>query len=175
MITRMAQSEWLRFIQALPRNASLLGSTSDLGQFLFGAERIALTRMLEPLADIQGGQCLYCQRRVDSGEVDHFIPWSRYPRDLAHNLVLAHKQCNRQKSDLLADESHLERWMERNAANGAIIGEAGKRAGVPVDLSAAVRVATWAYGHGAGLHSSVWVAGDEVEHLTGRWQSILTA
>jgi len=36
-------------------------------------------------------------RRVDSGEIDHFAPWSRYPRDLAHNLVLAHKVCNRQK------------------------------------------------------------------------------
>jgi hypothetical protein len=174
MITRMAQSEWLRFIQSLPRNASLLGATSDLGQFLFGAERVALTRMLEPLADIQGGQCLYCQRRVDSGEVDHFIPWSRYPRDLAHNLVLAHKQCNRQKSDLLAGESHLERWMERNADNEATIGEAGKRAGIPADISAAVRVAAWAYAHGAGLQTSVWVADDTVEHLTGRWHSILT-
>ena len=174
MITRMAQSEWLRFIQALPRNASLLGATSDLGEFLFGAERIALSRILEPLAEIQGGQCLYCQRRVDSGEVDHFIPWSRYPRDLAHNLVLAHTLCNRKKSDLLAHESHLERWMERNAVNAALIGEAGKQAGVPVDASAAIRVATWAYAHGAGLHMSVWVSGDRVEPLTGRWESILT-
>jgi hypothetical protein len=33
--------------------------------------------------------------------VNHFVPWSRYPRDLAHNLVLAHGGCNSRKSDLL--------------------------------------------------------------------------
>jgi hypothetical protein len=173
MIVRLAQSEWLRFIQALPRNASLLGATSDLGQFLFGAERIALSRMAEPLADTQKGLCLYCLRRVDAGEVDHFVPWSRYPRDLAHNLVLAHKQCNRQKSDLLAAEVHLDRWIERNAIHGSAIDEAGRRAGILVDLPGVVSVAAWAYAHGARLRTSVWIAGDTVEHLTDRWQTLL--
>jgi len=174
MIIRMAQSEWQRFIQEIPNNASLLGATSDLGQFLFGAERAALTRMLKPLADIQHGLCLYCMKRVDSGEVDHFVPWSRYPRDLAHNLVFAHKQCNRQKSDLLAAEAHLGSWVQRNADHASTIGDAGRRAGILVDLDAVVNVAAWAYGHGARLKGSAWVAGDTVEHLTDRWQSILS-
>jgi hypothetical protein len=173
MIIRLAQSEWLRFIQALPRNASLLGATSDLAQFLFGAERIALNRMIEPLADIQRGLCLYCRRRVEVGEIDHFVPWSRYPRDLAHNLTLAHKDCNRQKSALLPAEAHLERWMQRNEDHASAIGDAGRHAGIPVDLSAATRVAAWAYAHGAGLRTSVWVAGDHVEHLTDQWRSLL--
>jgi hypothetical protein len=174
MIIRMAQSEWQRFIQGIPSNASLLGATSDLGQFLFGAERAALTRMLEPLADIQHGLCLYCMKRVDSGEIDHFIPWSRYPRDLAHNLVLAHKQCNRKKSDLLAAEAHLDCWVQRNDYHASTIGDAGRQAGVPVDLPAAISVAAWAYAHGAGLRTSVWIAGDTVEHLTDRWRMLLS-
>jgi 5-methylcytosine-specific restriction endonuclease McrA len=173
MIIRLAQSEWLRFIRALPSNEFLLGATSDLGRFLFGAERGAVIRMAESLADIQGGLCFYCRTRVNVGEVDHFVPWSRYPRDLAHNLVLAHQQCNRQKSDLLAAEDHLDRWMERNHKHGFAICEAGARAGITVDLPATVHVAAWAYAHGAALRASAWVARDTVEHLTDHWQRLL--
>jgi 5-methylcytosine-specific restriction endonuclease McrA len=92
--------------------------------------------MMAPLADLQRGLCFYCRKRVDSGEIDHFVPWSRYPRDLAHNLVLAHKQCNRKKSDLLAAEAHLESWVERNENHDSIIGDAGRHAGVLVDFPA---------------------------------------
>jgi len=173
MVIRMAQSEWLRFIQALPGNASLLGATSDLGQFLFGIERTGLIRMIKPLADIQGQRCLYCSKHVDTGEIDHFVPWSRYPRDLAHNLVLAHKQCNRHKSDLLAAETHLDRWLARNQAHGAAITEAARTANIIVDLAGTVSVAGWAYAHGASLHAATWLRGDEVEPLSGRWRSLL--
>jgi hypothetical protein len=174
IIVRLAQSEWMHFIQALPGNSQLLGPTSDLSQFLFGADRSALLRMTAPLADAQKGQCLYCRRRVDSGEIDHFVPWSRYPRDLAHNLVLAHKECNRHKSDLLAAEAHLDQWLLRNQAHGAAISEAARTANIIVDLSGTVSVAGWAYAHGASLHAATWLRGDEVEPLSGRWQSLLT-
>jgi hypothetical protein len=175
MIIRLAQSEWLRFIQALPGNAGLLGATSDLGQFLFGADRSALLRMAQPLAEIQRGLCLYCQRRVGAGEIDHFVPWSRYPRDLAHNLVLAHKDCNRNKSDLLAAEVHLDRWLQRNSDHGTAIGEAGRGASIIVDLPAVLSVAAWAYAHGADLHAAAWLNGDAVGPLTGRWRIMLAA
>jgi hypothetical protein len=87
--------------------------------------------------------------------------------------VLAHKQCNRQKSDLLAAEVHLDRWIERNAVHASAIGEAGRRAGILVDLPGVVSVAAWAYAHGARLRTAVWVDGDTVEHLTDRWQTLL--
>jgi hypothetical protein len=174
IIVRLAQSEWIQFIQALPGNSQLLGPTSDLGKFLFGADRSALLRMASPLADVQQGQCLYCQRRVESGEIDHFVPWSRYPRDLAHNLVLAHKECNSHKSDLLAAEAHLARWLVRNQAHGTAISEAARTADIIADLSGTVSVAGWAYAHGASLHAATWVRGDEVESLSGRWQSLVT-
>jgi hypothetical protein len=105
IIVRLAQSEWMHFIQALPGNAQLLGPISDLGQFLFGADRSALLRLATPLADVQKGECLYCRRRIGHGEIDHFVPWSRYPRNLAHNLVLAHTECNRHKSDFVLHSS----------------------------------------------------------------------
>jgi len=173
IIIRLAQSEWLHFIQALPGNSKLLGPTSDLGQFLFNADRSALLRMSAPLADAQEGQCLYCRRRVDSGEIDHFVPWSRYPRDLAHNLVLAHKECNRHKSDLLAAEVHLDGWLQRNQTHGAAISEAGRGANMIVDRTGTLSVAGWAYAHGASLHAATWLRGEEVEPLSGRWRSLL--
>jgi len=173
IIVRLAQSEWMHFIQALPGNSQLLGPTSDLGQFLFGADRSALLRMAAPLADVQDGQCLYCRRRVDSGEIDHFIPWSRYPRDLAHNLVLAHKECNRHKSDLLAAESHLDRWLLRNRDHGSAISEAGRGANIIVDPSSTASVAGWAYAHGASLQAAAWLQGEEVAPLSGRWEALL--
>jgi hypothetical protein len=173
IIVRLAQSEWMHFIQALPANYQLLGPTSDLGQFLFGADRRALLRMVAPLADVQNGQCLYCRRRVDGGELDHFVPWSRYPRDLAHNLVLAHKECNRHKSDSLAAEAHLYRWLVRNQDHSAAISEAARTANIIVDPYGTVSVVGWAYAHCASLNAAAWLRGDEVEPLSGRWQSLL--
>lgn len=174
MIVRLAQSEWMHFIQALPSNSLLLGPTSDLSQFLFGADRSALLRMTAPLAEVQGGKCLYCERRVQGGEIDHFIPWSRYPRDLAHNLVLAHKECNHHKSDLVAAEVHLDRWLTRNETHGAAISEAGRSGNLIVDANGTTSVARWAYAHAAHLHAATWVRGDEVAPLSGRWRALLT-
>jgi len=41
---------------------------------------------------VQEGHCFCCSRRRlrDTVAVDHFVPWRRYPFDLAHNFVLAH-------------------------------------------------------------------------------------
>ncbi len=175
MVLRLAQSEWLRFIQALPGNASLLGATSDLGEFLFGAERSALKRMVEPLREVQQGRCFYCERPIVTGDVDHFVPWSRYQRDLAHNLVLAHVACNRKKSDLLADEQHLERWIDRDRDRDSVIVQAGADAGIVIDLPGTMGVARWAYAQGEQLRVGVWSSDDVIAQLSGRWRSLLGA
>ena len=47
--------------------------------------------------------------------VDHFTPWSRYPRDLAQNFVLAHNACNLDKGDMLTAPAHLTHWVARSA------------------------------------------------------------
>ncbi len=173
LVVRLAQSEWLRFIQSLPANTSILGPTSDLEGFLFGSERTSLSRMAEPLLDVQHGHCFYCARDLRGGEVDHFIPWSRYPRDLAHNFVLAHGSCNRKKSNTLAALPHLERWMRRNTDHDDAVRSAGVGAGLVVDGPGTIRVATWAYEHAASLHAETWLESDHVEPLDDGWRSIL--
>jgi hypothetical protein len=46
-------------------------------------------------------------------EVDHFIPWARYPDNGLDNLVPSHPKCNSQKRDFIAAEGHLEKWAPR--------------------------------------------------------------
>jgi hypothetical protein len=87
---------------------------SKLERFLFGTERTALTALRGPLADLQEGRCFYCRDRLrQRTEVDHFIPWSRFPDDALDNLVAAHDRCNAAKRDFLAAAPHVRRWRER--------------------------------------------------------------
>ena len=87
---------------------------SRLERFLFGAERTSLEPVRGPLVEQQGRRCFYCGDRLSARtEVDHFIPWSRYPDDALDNLVAAHFTCNGAKRDFLAAVPHLKRWRER--------------------------------------------------------------
>ncbi|RPJ84415.1 MAG: hypothetical protein EHM13_04410 [Acidobacteria bacterium] len=64
-----------------------------------------------------GGRTLrfYCGSRLTSNsEVDHFIPWARYPDNGIDNLVVAEMQCNAAKRDYFAAPPHLGNWRERN-------------------------------------------------------------
>lgn len=88
---------------------------SELERFLFGASREATRPVRNVLRELQGGLCFYCQAECPRGEVDHFIPWSRFPEDGLDNLVMAHRSCNGAKRDHLAYEGHLERWLGRDA------------------------------------------------------------
>ena len=172
LVVRLAQSEWLRFVQET--NQSLLGPAVDLGDFLFGANRRGLRRLSGGLKDLQSGRCFYCERAIgDGGAVDHFIAWSRYPRDLADNFVLAHASCNAYKRDRLASETHLERWVTRSESVGTALAQLGEEAAFVADWPTSQRVAHWSYGHAASLDAHVWVARDDLEPLGGRWQQLL--
>jgi len=174
LVVALAQGGWARFIQSLPRNAPILGQTSDLHSFLFGTERSGILRqMVDVLADVQHGQCLYCHKDVRVSEVDHFIRWSRYPRDLAHNLVLAHKNCNHAKRDMLAAERHLESWLARNDRHGDILLTAGEQAGLIADLPGTLSVTSWAYEDCERIGASVWLEGSSVERLSTAWRELL--
>ena len=50
------------------------------------------------------------------GQVDHFVPWSRYPDDSLDNLVVADVACNGFKSSSLAAADHVARWARRLVA-----------------------------------------------------------
>jgi 5-methylcytosine-specific restriction endonuclease McrA len=91
---------------------------SRLEEFLFGARRIPLDPVRAGLRDLQEDRCFYCEDRLGSSgrrqpEVDHFIPWARYPNNAIENLVVAHERCNSRKRDFLAAPEHLNRWRRR--------------------------------------------------------------
>ena len=119
--------EWALKVAAMNHLAQ-----ADLESFLFGAERVALDAVRRPLLDLQEGRCFYCDRRIPAAaEVDHFIPWSRYPDEGLDNLVAAHSACNGSKRDFMAAADHVERWRARATSHGddltAIAGFAGWR------------------------------------------------
>jgi hypothetical protein len=59
--------------------------------------------------------------------VDHFIPWSRYPDNGIHNLVVADERCNRWKRDFLAARQHVLKWRRRNTEyESALVEVAGE-------------------------------------------------
>jgi hypothetical protein len=96
--------------------------------------------------DLQHGTCLYCQKKFSKRtQVDHFVPWSRYPADLGHNFVLAHDGCNNAKSDFLAAENHLAAWIERHREHQAEFQERLVAAVLPCDLTATVQIAKRVY------------------------------
>jgi len=123
---------------------------------------------------LQHGRCFYCRRDLHrSVEVDHFVPWSRYPHDLAHNFVLAHRGCNGAKSDFLAWDEHLANWVQRNETYGEELGREYDGAGVLHDLAGTRRVAIWAYGQTERAGGQVWVQGKELRPLGAGWREIL--
>ncbi len=111
LIRPLVHAKWLVMVAA--RNPDLVDS-EQLGEFLFGAERINLDRVRGPLVEAQEGACFYCgmglARRID---VDHFLPWSRHPDNTLDNLVAAHATCNKAKSASLAGVDHLDHWLKR--------------------------------------------------------------
>lgn len=120
--------EWLVRLNGLLRPLIQRGWTSKVAQmneltaarlesFLFGAQRVPLEPVRPALVDLQNGRCFYCARKLGRrSEVDHFIPWSRFPDNGIDNLVVTDEACNGAKRDFLAASLHLSRWAERNSS-----------------------------------------------------------
>jgi len=174
LIRDLIQGAWVRFVQKL--NADRLGNLTDLGTFLFGRERNTLDSYRPILFDVQRGRCFYCRSDLRGrADVDHFVPWSRYPTDLGHNFVLSHPSCNNAKSDHLAAEEHLALWVERNRTHEAELASLLSEAALPHDFSASVRIAEWAYEQTEVAHGQVWVTKDVFRHLGPEWRQLLVA
>ncbi len=162
----------MRFVQRL--NAGSLGNSPDLGTFLFGQARASLEAYRPILLDVQGGDCLYCRKPLSRlAQVDHFIPWARYPADFGHNFVLAYDRCNNAKSDHLAAEDHLAAWTERNLAHRAELDARLAGASLPSDFTATVQIARWMYGQTEKANGQVWVVQRVMRHLGPGWSQCL--
>lgn len=173
LIGDLVRGAWLRYIRR--HNHDALGTTADLSEFLFGSERSDLTAVREILTEIQTGKCFYCESplKQDSVAVDHFIPWSKYPVDLGHNFVLAHKGCNTDKADHLAAADFLEAWVDRNLQHAGFLAERFGGRGVLHDLGTSCRVATWAYRQTYTAGGLTWRRKDEMMPLSRNWREPL--
>src|SRR5262249_16183526 len=147
--------------------------------FMFGSERANLAEYAAVLRDVDGDECFYCQRGTKGiADVDHFIPWSRYPIDFGHNFVLAHKSCNASKGDLLAAVPHLHRWWERGEIKCGLLAIQFDAKLLVQDVAISKEVARWAYESAAGIGSKAWQNSDTLRLLEGDrrpWQSFSEA
>ena len=172
LITALAQARWAEWIRV--QNGALLGSGTDLERFLFGQDRVALSEFADLLCELQAGKCFYTNKKLgpDRGrQVDHFIPWSRYPTDSPFNLVLACGPANGAKSDHLASVGHLRNWLQRNSEHAAAL---RRRADVDLaELGSARAIARWAYQQAESLEDLVWERCNVLVPLGPEWKQLL--
>lgn len=173
IITHFVRGAWIGQIQSIGYNSNILGDEAGLPEFLFGSERRSLERYRSVLQEYQDSRCFYCGRVARKGDLDHFVPWSKYPVDLGHNFVFAHSTCNNQKRDFLADLDHLAKWKESNLDEDGTLTAALGDAGLVQDKLRSRHVAIWAYEQGEAAKSHVWSGGDQLTALTSAWRPIL--
>lgn len=175
LVEQMARIRWVAHIKANRLNHPILGNADDLEDFLFSSSRQSLAVISAQLRKLDGPRCFYCGEGLVNADVDHFVPFSLYSRDLAHNFVLAHPTCNRSKSDTLAAKPHLERWLERLVVKEQQLAEIGLLAGVSGEKSTAHRVATWGYAVASDTGGRAWLSPSIYENVDSLYVSLLSA
>jgi len=157
LINHLSRTRWVEHIKGNRLNTPLLGERDDLESFLFATPRQALAAIAVNLRKLVGDYCFYCSKPLQDADVDHFIPFSQYPRDLIHNFVLAHPSCNRSKGDALAAKPHLERWRDHVNRYTDQLTEIGAAAGRAANLQSSVAVARWSYGNAVAGGAQAWL------------------
>lgn len=157
LVQQLARTHWVGHIKRNRLNVPLLGAEDDLESFLFETSRQTLRAIGEGLRPLTNSRCFYCRSVVYNAEVDHFIPFSIYPRDLMHNFVLAHAHCNGSKADTLAARPHLDHWMEHITRHDDALREIGERVGRLADRPSSVAVARWGYANAFSGGARAWL------------------
>lgn len=171
LIRNLVQGAWIRHVRTL--NVDLLGEP-DLAEFLFGAERTVLPGLRAILKDVQSDACFYCKSTLrEGGDIDHFVPWSRYPLDLGHNFVLAHSVCNRSKRDFLAAPIHLENWQKRNQLHGKALAQEFDSHSILHNQEATEKIAFWAYSQAETAGANLWLRKDDVMPIDDSWRKVV--
>jgi hypothetical protein len=75
LISDLVRGAWTRYVRQ--NNLDLLGEATDLHEFLFGSERMALVAVRPVLIDLQRGRCFYYRGALMTANthVDHFVAW----------------------------------------------------------------------------------------------------
>lgn len=175
LVQQLTRSHWVEHIKSNRRNISILGQADDLEDFLFAASRQSLLAMAEGLRKLDGERCFYCGHILTNVDVDHFVPFSQYPRDLAHNFVLAHPACNRSKSDTLAAGPHLERWLDRLGRNADALAEIGQAAGMIADVQISRQIAAWGYASALTQGGHAWLEPSKYERIDESYSGYFSA
>ncbi|NLI74313.1 MAG: HNH endonuclease [Euryarchaeota archaeon] len=90
-------------------------SVDERMEYLINAEdRKVLTPLIPMIEGYQQGRCFYCGRPLYDIHVDHVIPFSAIHHNDVWNLVLAHAECNEQKSDSIPSKLFIDRLILRN-------------------------------------------------------------
>ncbi len=165
LIQQLARNRWTDFIKRNTNNAPILGKKDDLNSFLFETSRKTLALVCKGLKEIYGNKCFYCNKTSSKLEVDHFVPFSLYPRDLMHNFVLACPTCNRSKSDTLAANIHLNKWVELIAKNSDEIVKIGNEVGISANLETTMAIAKWGYEAANKGGGSGWIKPGEYSNM----------
>ena len=146
IIEELCQKAWVDTVRLNKQNSHLLDSLPDLDTFLFETDRNQLNKVQPILQEIQNNRCFYCNKPIrNRSAVDHFIPWSLYQVDTAHNFVLSDHSCNSKKSNFLADLDFYQKWLERNLEYDAFITEEISKIGFIADRIRSESIANWAY------------------------------
>lgn len=163
LVLHLVRGHWVSHIRSIPANTGLVGEHADLEYFLFGTQRSVLEKAAPVLEELQTGLCFYCGKPMKAEwNVDHFIPWARYPRDLGHNFVLAHAACNQHKGDTLAARRHVERWLQRNTEHEKLLtSELGMT--FHCDAPTSRRIAKWSYELDLSASARLWVMAKQYE------------
>lgn len=174
-IQNMVKGAWVNWISKLKRNYTILGQHVELTDFMFGSDRSDLSAYKVILKDVQSNTCFYCGKPIksNSGTVDHFIPWARYPVDLGHNFVLSHEGCNNDKRDMLAAIIHLEHWLTRNDKYAYQLREYFNEHALNHDISTSLSITSWAYSKTESMGGDVWSRGKNTERLESHWHQLL--
>lgn len=174
-IQQLVRSGWVNHVRGNRDNLKFIGEADDLETFMFHTSRSRLKEVSTFLKEYDGAKCFYCGSRLRAAvEVDHFIPWSHYPRDTGHNFVLAHKSCNGKKRDSLAARDHLEHWIDRNKRAGNDFCDHLEQLGFMVDWPSTQTIASWAYQQGLEADSHAWISSDQYEPVDGRYIQLLS-
>jgi len=166
LIQHMARDRWMRHIKNNKKNIPILGQQDDLHEFLFETNRQSLAIVGVNLSKLFDRRCFYCSRPISkTPDVDHFIPFSLYGRDIAQNFVLAHGECNRSKSDVLAAKRHVDNWLEHISRQKDDIEQIALDAGLISDEQTMLSVAKWSYQQGHETRAYAWVKKGEFEQI----------
>ena len=158
LLRPLIELHWTRMVAGLNHVAV---EDERLRHHLFGVDRTAFPAALRSgLADLQDGSCFYCGDHLPAKtQVDHVLPWSRWPNDAIENLVLA-DACNSHKHDYVPALVHVDRWAHRLVAHADDLAAIAASARWESDPARSLALMRSCYAH-LPAGTPLWLAADE--------------